>query len=334
MFAKPRQVNAWPILCGFDPLLADHDGHQNNGSNRIHLHLENVYKVDAVGLCIFLAKLAHICLALESAEFKVFMPLDTRVERALTDLGLHQLLSKIGKISDVEDDLFGSLHTPSKSLWFSGDKAGQLSETIICVSPAEGVSRSESISTVRREIKKFLEKDVSRRFAREQFMVVIQEMVKNTLDHSNGPAFLALQRSDNGGRGALSFAYCDSGDGLCRNVRGYIETLVCGNNSNIVDLHQMIRLHQKGGMSDILHWALKSGNSTKKGNGVNCGLGLMLIVEGARNCGIRLIFKDADSIWALSHLSVPFTHTKIRACGVKTSAAPLMMFYGDLQLRS
>jgi len=335
---KPRQIKAWSDLTGMAALLKAQDRISVGKQTKLHLDLRHVYKVDAIGLAIFLARLAQLQSSAPDFDATVTKPESERANRKLNELGMEARLAELGfedarhrDLFDIEGPQVNSAH-PSTSV----DCASTF-EVVVTIVPRTGKSRTELLSDAKQKIKKFLQADESRNFAHEQLMIVLLEMIKNTLDHSGRPAVLGLRlQKHSHRRGSLSFSYCDTGDGIGRTVRRHIQALLAPDEIKEIsptetDRVQTLRLVRKGGLSDILHWALLPGNSTKFGNGINLGLGLMLIVEGARNCGIRLLLKDADSVWTLTEISAPYSHAEIRRLATNTCADPLLMYHGEME---
>lgn len=342
--SKPRQIKAWPDMTGLSPLLREQDLPARGRGVRFHIDFSHVEKVDAIGISIFLARLAQVSAGADEVKVSVSWPKQPETNSKLKALSLSQHLVALGLEDNPERSLFDLLDDSVMQNMLSGQPPGNglEAEKIILIMPNPQGSRTSVIDGAKKEIKKFLAIDHERSFAHEQLMIILLEMVKNTVDHSGRPAFLGLsfKRSSNGIH--FEFSYCDSGDGIGRSVRRHIEKVASEFSRNSTDSDgifsgssgRLLRLVKKGGLSDILHWALQPGNSTKSGNGVNFGLGLMLIVESARNCGIRLSLKDADSIWALTELSSPYSHSEIRQLGIKTCAAPLLMFHGEMERKN
>ena len=332
--SKPRQIKPWPDLTGLLPLLRAEEALTKARAARIHLDMSNVNKVDAIGLSIFIAQ---VCQILAGKEFQPVLtePKNKRIARELEELGFQNLLAELNILSSEHQDLF------SPNLTIDGAKTKKIRGSfnkIICVSPISAVNRSNEIARIKSEIKEFLSNDKNESFPHQQVMIILVELVKNTLDHSGNAALLALKlESSREGISQFSFAYSDTGLGICHSVRRHMAKLVTSEipNGDISDARGQIseirRLAAKGSFADLLQWALKPGNSTKHGNGINLGLGLMLIVEASRNCNVRVTVKDADTSMVLTELLSP-THSLIRRLGVKTCAAPMLIFYGEIDL--
>lgn len=321
--AKPHQIKAWTELHGLYPLLLDFGKTPSRANLSVHLDFSQVYHVDAIGVSIFLARVLQFIRKANHVSFTISFPESADAGRRLQSLRLMDQLKLMQLEPRREQDLFDQAFSVGVSQPNNEfDHLSKNHEKLIVLLP--GDSRSKVIAHAKSEIKSFLNHSHTRRFVHEQFMIVLLEMVKNTLDHSGKPALLALYMDDYPQGGSLRFSYCDTGLGIGRTVRHHLDT-------NSIQDEKLLRLKNKGGFSDLLHWALQPGSSTKVGNGVNFGLGLMLIVEGAKNCGMRLSLKDADSIWQLSQMPSQYSHSDIRKYGTATCAAPLMVFSGEME---
>jgi hypothetical protein len=335
---KPRQIKPWPSLCGLNSFLLKSPD-VNDLWNSFHLDFSQVYNVDSLGLVIFLSKLVQTKTLLPGSIFSLSLPESPTAAVKLESLGIGYHCSRLGLIQQIEKSLFEE----QDSVFVSAEeqavlKAGSTMEVIHSIIPDPKRSRAELLHETKSLIKKFLKLDKKRNFNHEQILLALAEMIKNTLDHSDQPALLGLStqlNSDNSGK--FSFSYCDTGEGICKTVRQFLDKLKGQFKSDPNQLFttfpgkHFYHLSEKGSFSDLLHWALQPGNSTKSGNGVNFGLGLTLISEASKNCGIRLFLKDADSMWNLKQLSPPYSHTEIRRLVIPTSAPNLMMFYGELE---
>lgn len=327
--AKPRQLKPWPELLGLLPLLKEEEPRLRQ--NEIgHLDLENVFEVDSLGLTIYLAKLAQYVSG-GHPELFLSLPINHQAASRLERLNFQILLSKIGKIRTYED-MFSA--RPPTALNVGASDIVVLEE-IIHVQAVGLVRRDMEISRIKKKIKEFLNRDKSEKFAHQQIMVVLLELVKNTLDHSASDAFLGLQIENN----KFSFNYADTGSGIASSVRKYlnIQAEKMKENGELIESAKLGRLSEKGAFADFIQWALKPGNSTKIGNGINFGFGLMMITQASKNCGIRLAIRDADTYLVLTQAGGKddssidsVSHAFIRQRGVTTSAPPLLLFHGVL----
>jgi hypothetical protein len=332
--AKPRQLKPWPELTGILPLLKA-DEPRLKQSEVGHLDLENVTAVDALGLTIYLAKLSQF-ITRQTGDFYFSMPMDEDVRHQLTSLNFLSHLRAIANIQPYRD-IFSVVETFEPVYKDDSNVQKSIQEEIIRIS-LSSCDRESEIARVKYEMKNFFKRDKDKRFAHEQAMVILLELVKNTLDHSGTDAFLGLRLDSK----KFHFNYADTGVGISNSVRQHLthsaEKLQSSGQPNESAL--ALRLATKGSFADIIQWAFKGGNSTKIGNGVNFGFGLMLIVEAARNCGMRLALRDADTYLLFTELnrkenpksSGHLSHSYIRQRCVTTSAPPLLLFQGELEL--
>lgn len=338
--AKPRQIKPWPNLTGLLPLLRSDEGVTKSATGKFHLDMSNVNKVDSIGLAIFVAQLCQLFSG-KSHHLIITGPKSKNVSENLERLNFQQLLSTLGILSSHHQDLFSIGFNPFSEK-NKTEKIKNDFNKIIYISHSEVEERADQISRIKNEIKEFFKHDDLNYFSHQQVMIILVELVKNTLDHSGKPALLAMKMGICDSESHFSFVYCDTGDGICHSVRKHMTEQSDGHQDP--EEYQLFpaserfrRLAAKGSFADFLQWALQPGNSTKHGNGINLGLGLMLIVEASKNCNIRLTVKDADTSMVLTELSsvgqgvaAPYTHALIRQLGVKTCASPMLMFYGEI----
>jgi len=343
--AKPRQIKPWPDLTGLLPLLKSSDISAGRPSQRFHIDLSFVRRVDAIGLAIFLARLTQSISA--SSDATVTLPRADLPAQKLGELEFEAILKTLALQTEEYRDLFTLKRESTKfrsvMLTHLPNNERAALEKILCIIPDKNLSRTTQISNIKTKIKDFFRLDHGRNFAHEQVMSILLELVKNTLDHSGRPAILAMKMNVNRGDDArFSFVYCDTGEGICSSVRKHLEPNKEKNQKETQsELHRQSeksRLAEKGGFPDLVHWALQPGNSTKGGNGVNFGLGLMLIVEASHSAGFRLSVRDADTVVELTELVQMraegelshYTHSLIRQLCVKTCSSPILMFHGEL----
>lgn len=338
---KPRIIRAWPMVTGILPLLAAYDGSLSK-YKVVSIDFSGVSQVDAVGLAIFLARLVRLRSESEKAEYEIVLPSDPVAIRQLEDLEFRGLCSMLGIIRESSKGLWdylpvqGDENVPSVDIEMGGVfLVGKIIPIII----DETLERESFLEDVCFTIKQFVKQDKSRTFNHEQVVTIIREMIKNTIDHSDQSSVLGLQMKMNGDRCIrFEFCYCDTGIGICEHIRQkfksmHDEAAFSGSKEIFKKFKDpnLYRLGTNGAFSDILHWALQPGHSTSNGDGTNQGLGLMVIVKGARNCDMRLSLKDAGSVLNLFELDDNSSHSTIRKMLVPTCAPPMtMIFFGEL----
>lgn len=339
---KPTQIKPWPELVGLSPLLGS-AYISRKAIERIHLDLSHIHKLDVIGLSIFLAILAQKNVS-SDIEYDLSLPHSALIRKKLEELEFFKNLNLLGYIPNRQQSLFdnNSSTLPIAQRRIEIEKINVPDiyiEKVIAIIPKKNLDREKLLTEAKRKIKDFLLMDSKRHFNHEQILIILTEMIKNSIDHSGKTAILGLQfYKQQDGKGKFSFVFCDTGDGICKTVRKHfkqaLEQLTNKTDLKLVygfDMAELTRLSEKGGFSDILHWAFQPGNSTKRESGVNLGIGLRWIIEGSKMCNIQLYLKDADSILTLSKLASAYTHSEIRELAITTCAPPLFLFHGELE---
>ena len=122
--------------------------------------------------------------------------------------------------------------------------------------PENYPSRQLALNDFSRQVKAIVRSEEPRTFNHEQVVAMLLELAKNTFDHSSGSGLLTLQMPADGL--PVSFTYMDTGAAF--------------------------------------DWEASSalGVSEKLGNGVNFGLGLAIVRQGALGAGFELSVEHAD----------------------------------------
>lgn len=273
------------------------------------LNLEDVAACNGPGLNILISMLFKNGSKFNRLQYRIVSPRSNFVAAKIQHLGLKRILNLHGMECTERTDLLPfDLNVPINTLEH---------DQLIFVPKANETERDDVLNKIRTQLKSFLSKDDSKIFNHEQIAIVIMEMVKNTIDHSQSCASIGLHFDFSSSTGKkFAFSYCEQGDGIIKNIRKHISL---GTRKG------------KGGVADLLHWALTPGNSTKSGNGINYGLGTMIIMRGAKFGGMQLHLWDGKSIIKLDGFLNSLTHDNIRAKMVPSSNSDLFMFFGEME---
>jgi hypothetical protein len=163
--------------------------------------------------------------------------------------------------------------------------------------------RDGQLRVAKEQMKRFFSDNGGWALHQSQVILVVAEMIKNTMDHARCKAALTVDVEHHHGQPFhLSFTYREHGKGLCAALR------------ERTDVRQALQQQKTGDTPlDLLRWAFTAGNSTLSGNGVNLGAGLTVIVEGARAMGMTLTMVDGHSSISLDQLTGGPTRAALRA---------------------
>lgn len=272
-----------------------------------------VKQIDATGLNLFASAIKKRLSTPDISTVEVEYPTDTKASTYLSLLGGNEVLP-----SGRQPSLFNSGRSNTDAAASSGAPKDYPSR-IIHLENHGATARDKSLGQFRSDLKNFLEA-AGPRLNRHQLLLIFSEMAKNTLDHSERDASIGIDIQQLAGdRTRLRFSYCEQGLGLSRSLRKHLR-----------DSTQYTGRANKGGLSDLIHWALQPGNSTKSGNGVNFGLGMSMILAGANGIDLMIEMVDAASSVALSGIYDHASHHELRRRFVSCADFPCFSYVGEL----
>lgn len=315
---KNAQVRCLNNMVDMSPLLQ----HIEIRTPDLYINLENVTACNGPGVNIFISMLLKGGLKkFSNLRYKIKFPNDRIIAKRIGQLGIERIFNYHGLECDERENLLPfCLNVTSNNNVYYEERhpSGEVEhDELIFVPKANEAERDSVLRNIRTQVKKFLNRDHAKSFIHEQIALVIMEMVKNTLDHSNSSASLGLHFNLSPRTGKrFAFSYCEQGLGIVLNLRKHVS---------------FGTRQRKAGVGDLLHWALTPGNSTKFGNGINYGLGTMIIMNGAKFGGMRLHMWDGKSIVKLDEFLNSLTHENIRTKMVPSSNSDLFMFFGEME---
>jgi hypothetical protein len=230
-------------------------------TNRVHLDMYCVKHVNATGLNLFFSGVAKTVRGAGATIEEIDLPNNQATISLVKSAGASKLIGFNEQVGSQSSLLQPASH---------GDDDGSLRNSQIFNLLNKGQNnRTGAINGFRNEIKGFLESQPLPGINSQQLLLIFSEMAKNTLDHSQSDASLGIDVRSYGAHGfELVFSYCEQGLGLSKSLRNALR--------HSAKYH---RRSEKGSFSDLVHWALQPGNSTKTGNGVNFGLGMTMILS-------------------------------------------------------
>lgn len=305
---KPTSLRSMPLLCGFFPM---HQDFSVRESNRLVLDMSCVQRVDAVGLNIFVSNLLHALRDHEFKEFKFVAPGDASANRQMMSLDVPAILGRHRLVYHPELPFANELIQTASS--------HQSAQCLIEIQNFGPSRRDDQLHSARTKLKAFFKEHGGWSINQSQLILMLTEMIKNTLDHTEHSALLGITLElRNGLPWSLKFSYCEQGLGLSRTLR-----------KKISEMPHLQSRGAKASFADLIHWALKAGNSTKKGNGINYGIGLTIITQSARLLGMTLCMIDAQSLFSLDQLPADPAHGSLRRAFSKVTGQGCFTYTGS-----
>jgi hypothetical protein len=318
--SKPANLDVMSDVTGLMPLFNDFPRPETIKNKIVVLNLSNIKKTDSIGLAVLMG-LVFSVIERTGSQFRIQRSNQSEINKNMDDLNFFEIFKEFVGNAYIENDLFregveleNNVKTSNSSIqkiiFFNPDRANKL-------------NRQETLNSFSKNIKEFLRSLPTKSFNHQQIISIFLELIKNTYDHSSGVGVMGacLKLNSNKVANEIRFIYCDTGEGVTLNVRRYYSNINSQNSDKTTK-----RKAEKNSAIDFLYEALQPGFSTKKGNGINHGMGLTLISQGAKGAGFNVKLRDADSFIELSDLTQPFTHSNMRSKSSKTNTPKLLVF--------
>lgn len=305
---KPTSLRAMPVLCGFFPMYQDFS---IRDTGQLSLDLSCVQRIDAVGINLFLSNLLHALGTHNFRDFRLIRPTDAHANEQMLILNVPAILAR--NRLDYHPELeFSRVANEAK-------RVRNISQCMLEVVNNGASERDAQLHSARTSLKAFFKENGGWSVNQSQLLLVLTEMIKNTLDHTEHDALLGIviQFKDDV-PSSIDFSYCEQGPGLSKTLR-----------EKVRGMPGLQARGAKASLADLIHWALKPGNSTKKGNGINYGVGLTMITEGARSLGMSLCMIDAQSLLSLDQLPADPAHATLRRAFSKVARQGCFTYTGS-----
>jgi len=327
---KPYYVHL-PAQChGLTSLAAKWDSDRARKASQINVDLTSLESIDIVALVVFIARLRIFLESVDAQSVRVELPTSPKVLSFLSRLGALNWFENLNKLQHGPD-LFETTEEKQENEASRYEllltDPPRVKQALWLLNASSSKSRQDWIVYFRRELRGLLDSQAECDFGREQLYIIVTELVKNTIDHSGKDAYLGLELlMDESDRRILrmQFVFCELGDGISSSIRRYLGSLQGETHEHA----ELKRLAMKGAIADLLRLAFKPDFTTKPESGVNFGVGLNLILQGARGVGMSCMLLDSHSAVNLSSLDskLPLSHTSVRSGSTGLVVSPPLTF--------
>lgn len=320
---KRTLLKIWPELINYQPAILPFDKINDSKENSIHLDFNNCLNADSTGLNLLLIDLIKLFRRGNKRNWSIDIP-DNFIKDYLRQSGFIDIVTKysgeyeLSIDNNFDDTLVGS----SSDVIIVENEKTITSYPIYHIDFEKFNQRRDAMEVVRKMFSKrikdvFLEFDLKPHF----FLAIIQELVKNSADHTEEDAFIAVDLIINESRTSfkLQFSYGDLGLGIHDSIKKFIL-------ENDPKFAQRVA---KMALSDSYQYALKTGFTTKQSSTRNKGMGMTLILEASHALNLNLSVFDANSRAILSKL-YENSHAEIRKVLYDTGRSVGFYYYGEM----
>jgi hypothetical protein len=180
--------------------------------------------------------------------------------------------------------------------------------------------RSEVKSFTKELHKLLLDLEPSNRIQANHLASIFNEMAKNSADHTEGDAFFGMDIINIPEKNSieLHFVLGDLGNGIKQHIQDHLP-------------HNFKEKRGKHwSLYESYYFALKHGYTSTPESPKNKGLGMSIILDGAKGINMSLSVFDADSRGILSSLKDP-THEELRKHFIAFTKDRAFYYYGSVE---
>jgi hypothetical protein len=297
---KSSQIKIWPEIDGFLSIIAPWQNVENK-ENDVFIDFSNCQTVTSSYLVLLLIRVIKLLNNKNNIQkWETHDEIVSKTFNYIIDLNFFNIL-----------DFYGN-----NASMFWNNEFSKLTETLlihknrnnneihsfpiyhICIKNYN--DRREVLKLFRRKFNKLLSpyfKDYN--FNLSQLTLILNEILKNSADHTDSNAFLGMDiEFINESEIEISIGIGDLGVGINMNIKNHLP-------------EEQLKRYNFWDLTQTYKFALSKGGTTKMDSLNNKGMGMSIILDGARELGMELSVFDADSRGLLTKVK-SLTHSDVR----------------------
>lgn len=288
-------IKIWPYLDDISQAILPYTFKylSNNPQMVINLDFYNVNRFNSSIAAIVLKKLVSLAIQDNTKRvFKIIMPESKSVANFMQSSGFLKILDSYFCFDNYNGDLFDAKITIQDDTFLTFDEIWGIKKTSFPIFHLKYNEHNERESV--NMFSEWLDDAVlpvldKYNVKTSLLFIVMTELAKNSLDHTNNDAFFGIDIIENekNGVGEFMFSCSDLGVGIAQTVRKYLHD----------NPQKYLRsdIWKHGSLTDMYKWAFTVGNSTSK-KCTNKGIGMTMIIDGVNNLNMDLSYFDANSM--------------------------------------
>ncbi len=312
---KDIGVKIWPELLGYSSVLIPFPK-IGNRENSVFLDFSNCKEVNASGLTLFLIQLLKLITS-DQDNRSWYKDEEDNVQliEKITNLNFFELLSRYSK----NGSLFQSNLSNKANSNLAVTTDNTLSLPIYIIDFKNFDKRRMALNSLKEWVYNNLTTYYSKYdFILPQLISIINEIAKNSADHTLDNAFLGIDIIEliPDKKIKICFSIGDLGVGINDNIKNHLPK-------------QHEKRYDYWDLTQTYRLALTPGFTTKEYSKENKGLGMSLIIDGAAGIDLSLSLFDANSRAILSNIS-SLTHEGLRKNFINIGREVGFFYYGEL----
>jgi len=321
---KERQIRVWPEIVHYLPSVSPFQrlaGHEHD----IRIDFSGCRQITSTGLTVFLLRLLKLLYGgapertweADNLEFNPIFNLAKELEF------FHHLNAYCRNASLFAPEVnYNGPFVPTEHSFYNGRKV--ISFPISRISfTSHNSERRSAIKAFKKEVhNQLLILESSYRIHANQLTAILVEIAKNSADHTSGDAFFGMDIIHILEKNSieLCFVIGDLGNGINQHIQDHLPS----------DLKRNRLKHWS--LYESYYFALKHGytSTPESERHKNKGLGMSIILDGAKGINMSLSVFDANSRGIISELN-SITHEELRKRFIAFTKDRTFFYYGILE---
>lgn len=320
---KNNNLNIWPDITGYIPAIIPFILQESRGKD-VKLLFNHCNEIDSTGLNLLLLNVLQIILKSKNIYGWTCKSNIAKADmERIKYLGFFKILTQYSKTSDLFwCDYNKIVDKPLECIDEFGIK--RIAFPILVIPFEKFNKRREALLEFKSKLYCIFEEiGLKYNFSYAHFISIINEIVKNSADHTDSICMFGLDIiiPTNESVLTIKFSIGDLGLGINENTKNQL------NNDEQ-------KRYKFWDLTQTYRKALKTGYTSRSNSEENRGIGMSIVINGAKNIGMRLLVFDAKSSGIISEINVnKLTHKGIRENFFSLNRKVGFYYYGELTLR-
>jgi hypothetical protein len=297
---KSSQIKIWPEIEGYLPTIVPWQSIENN-VNDLFLDFSNCTSVYSSSLTPLLLRIIKVIIQKkDNRNWETHSNIVSETFLKIINLNFFNILEFYGlNTSMFWNKNFANYHF-QKIIEQNIINNEVHSIPIYHIKIGDYNNRREVLKTFRNEINTLLTPYFDKYdFNLSQLTLILNEILKNTADHTSTNALLGIDIIFSSNQTIeINFAIGDFGVGINMNVKDHLP-------------EEQLKRYEYWDLTQTYRFALSRGGTTKMESINNRGMGMSIIIDGAREIGLELSIFDAESRGLLTEIK-SLSHSEIR----------------------
>ena len=319
---KKIQIKVWPETVHYLPSVQRLEGIENT-TNDIRIDFSHCRQITSTGLTVFLLRLLTL---LHSGKKERRWETDNTENNPIFSIvkkvGFFDQLNKYypnASLFTPETNDAGPFQ-PTEHTFLSGRKVTSFPIVRLDFTNNESERRSKVKFFTKELHKILLNLEPTNRIQANFLASIFNEMAKNSADHTEGDAFFGMDIINIPEKNSieLHFVLGDLGHGIKQHIQEHLPPA------------SKERREKHWSLYESYYYALKHGYTSTPESLQNKGLGMSIILDGAKGINMSLSVFDANSRGILSSVKDP-THEELRKHFIAFTKDKSFYYYGSVE---